>query len=260
MKKLALAVWVILATPMAHAGGVALLEDDTRIDFEGEQVRLVTADSDGMEMIFRQGRAYAIHHGQVIDISQMMARMGGMLAQSERDNHSPSGQFALRDTGRKESIAGFTGTVYQAETIDANGQKETTEMVLSGHPLVREMTQALIKVSTSMAQGMPGAQGIEQAWMKQNLNQQGVLRVEQDFQVKSLQAKNFPAAHFTLPGKPQAMPSLGNMPMMPGQAPISDPISRQPERARARVDDAVNNTVDRTVDRAVDHLIRGLLP
>lgn len=261
MSRIVFLIFGLLLTQVAQASGSAVLRDGTCIDFDEDRVRM-TMDSGASdarnEMIYRDGKAYVIQGGKVYDISQMMPAMVGALSSTGKgpDVHDTT-RVKLRDTGRSEKVAGISGKVYVAESMEDSGQVSRSEMVLSKHPLAVELTQAMAHVASSMA----GANA--RVWSKGPLENQGVLRVDQDFMVSSLQDQRFSDDHFALPSRPQAMPNFqGIMQSMGGNGapPIANPLSRQPERARSRVDSEVNNAADRVVDRAVDQILRGLIP
>ena len=259
MNKVWLLVGGLLFAPWALAGGSAVLQDGTRIDFEGERVRMtMSGDADGRnEMIYRDGKAYAVQGSAVYDLSQMMpAVMGAVSGAGDVQGSPDQTRVHMRDSGRSESVAGISGKVYIVESVDERGQVERTEMVLSRHPLAVELTRAMTHVAT----GMAGADA--RVWTKGPLDNQGVLRVEQDFVLSSLKAQRFADAHFALPAKPQAIPGMNGMMLSSqgGDMPVTDPISRQPERARSRIDSEINNAADRAVDRAMDQMLRGLIP
>jgi len=143
-------------------------------------------------------------------ISRMGASMGAMgLGGGEINILDVDGTPEIRNTGRTETVAGISGEVYEVISTNAsNGNREVTELVLSGHADALSAYQGFMRITTMMGE-MAGIQGLD-ALMDDTYGLAGkaVLRADNDWILTSVNRGNIPDANFALPAQPMDMPNI----------------------------------------------------
>ncbi len=127
---------------------------------------------------------------------------------------APSGDDTLRQefisakaTGKKETVAGFVGEVYELSWKDKDGV-HTAKSVLSKDPAVVEYSNAWMKLAENMAKSMGQKvdNSIGRYLEKQGL---GILKMGDDFQVVSIKPGKVNEQDFVLPKATMQMPMFG---------------------------------------------------
>lgn len=206
-----------LMSAAALAAGSAVVEgnDGTQrqrvsLEYSGDKLRMDMPQQANATLIVRDGTAYGIVAGMVLDLRTML----GMLAQ--RGLYPPTagpddlGRYrGLDDTGRRETVAGIEGAVYRLRYEDPQGQAHSEELVLSGDRRVSELTAAVDAIARRF-RAMAGQAAIpDEAALRAAVQGQGVLRYGDAFRVISLGAA--PAAsRFEIPSPLWQLPAIGN--------------------------------------------------
>lgn len=148
------------------------------------------------------------------DMAAMISRLGaGMSAMGFGGDEISIVDFdattEIRNTGRRETVAGISGEVYEVSTTNSsNGNREVTELVLSNHADALSAYQGFMRITTMMGE-MAGIQGLD-ALMDESygLGGQAVLRADNDWIMSSVTRGNIPDSNFVLPAEPTPMPNI----------------------------------------------------
>lgn len=288
------AFFILSLSPSLSFAGKAILDtgengsSQIQLEYYGANlVRLNMLQQDGAYMILRDGKAYSIF-GQGQDV--MVIDMASMGTMSSLVGNMSNGQNMLgeddiaelvsfEDTGRKETVAGASGDVYEITFVDGNGNKSSETLVLSNDPRAREMTSAFMSVSKSMMEALQQQQpkGFEQ--LQQAINNKGLLRFGSDFRVAYFESGEPSASRFDLPAEPQSF-NLGSMVESAQQSIteaepeagserrvgiLSNILGNQAERQQNRIEDKseevgqeIDSSVDSAVDKAVDRVFKSI--
>ncbi len=229
MIKRCIPLLILLLSVNAYAGGKVTIQSE----HEGEKMNMVIEylDANTLRMNMPgQGEAsgYMLVKGRkvytvtninnspmVMDMAAMgkMASAFGAPDNSTNQNNGPLGYKVLqiKATGKKETVAGFTGKVYLLTTQE-NGNTKTEEVVLSTAPQVRDYAAAWSHATIAMEKAMG-----QKAEEDTNLNNYmakhklGLLRYGKEFRVLSIENTTPPADRFNLPSPPMSMPDFGSM-------------------------------------------------
>lgn len=205
-QKRAIATLVAALLPLSvMAAGSAVLQfdgDTTNLSWQDNRtVRIDTPGEDNSFMLIRDGKAYVVQTEdgapQVMEIGDMMRNLSGQDKSEVFEEKIES----VKATGKKETVAGIAGEVYQFTVIDKDGKSKTTEAVLTNDPLVVEMTQAYLGFSEALA-GSKGTSEIRKAFPA---GKQGLLRSGDDMKLQSISSAAPAADAFKLPAEPVNM-------------------------------------------------------
>ncbi|MDM4771819.1 hypothetical protein [Solimonas sp. SE-A11] len=254
----------------SHAGsavvesGAGADRQRAALDYRGDRLRVDVQGQAGGALIVREGRAYALAEGMVIDLGGM----GGMLGQMQQGAISAGPDdlaryIGLERTTRKETIAGAAGTVHLLRYEDGAGHPHSEELVLSADVRARELADALQQMALAFRNMTGKAEAPGEAALRQQLGNQGVLRYGSEFRVISFGGQP-DAARFDLPSAPQQIPALGSI---GGEAAVPEAANndggwlgrvlggkaqRQQDRIEGRTESEADAATDRTVDRVLD--------
>ena len=160
-------------------------------------------------MLMRDGKAWMVMDMQgqvmVMDMAQMagMARgMGG----PPQDEAIKQELIKSKRTGRKETVAGYDGEVYEITWRDNFGT-HTAEAVLSTHPDVVEYSRAWMNFAQSMDSSMGHNAGSKNS-IGSFLDKEGkgILKMGDEFVVVSIKTGNIGDSRFKLPKATIQMP------------------------------------------------------
>lgn len=202
----------------AQAGSATIEAGDGKdrsrvlLEYQGDLLRIEpqgTSQGNGT-MIARDGKAFVIAGSSVFELSSMAGMMGRQ-APVPSDAPGNVGQFlGLDATGRSESVAGVSGSVYLMRYLDESGQEHRDELVLSTDKRARELGDAMQQFSRTLQRVLGHSAQDGEVQMRAQLQGRGVLRYAQGFRVASFGAE--PAAsRFELPSAPQRLPALGGL-------------------------------------------------
>jgi hypothetical protein len=202
----------------AQAGTATVTSDEGGelvFEYAGGDLLRVNTDDSGNYMVIRDDTLYVVtmNEGQpmVMNASSMMKGMAGVIGQA-----APSAATAevvsLTKTGRRETVAGIEGDVYEL-TVSEDGKERTTEIVMSGDRRAREFRDAMFAMARASAAAMGSDVKAGDADLEGRLQDldQGVLRVGQDMIVTAIDGKDVAVARFELPAEPMNMEGLGAM-------------------------------------------------
>jgi hypothetical protein len=269
----------------AWAGGTAVLRSsaegrttEMQVEYLGDRTRFNVQGQGDSYMIMRDGKAYAVTQGMVMDLSGMAKMMGSQMQANPGSMASNVDRYmGMHATGRSETVAGIRGDVYVVEYADENGQKHADEVVLSSDKRAWEFSQAMMKMGRSMARaaGIQERAGETEMWNTFNGKRAGVLRYGTQMQVVSLSSSDPASSRFELPSAPTQMPNLGAL--LSGanagasasgsantgaagttggtvdlDAFLGGKAQRQQDRVEQRTDQEVDKATDKAVDKALN--------
>jgi hypothetical protein len=166
-------------------------------------------------MLLREGTLYVVtvSDGQpmVINASSMMQAYSGFV-QAAAPSATTAEFVSLKKTGRKETVAGIEGEVYQL-TVREDGAEQVQEMVMSGDKRAREFRDALFAMATIGEQLLTDEQRADSEGLQRELQgmNMGVLRVGTDLTVTAIDSDTVAESRFVLPAEPMDMGNLGGM-------------------------------------------------
>ena len=207
---------LMLWAPQLFAAGIATLATGSGQDAEtmvieyddhGRTRMNMPAGQEGNGyMLSRDGKVWMVMNMQGQVMVMDMARMAAMAPPSGDDTLQQE-FISARATGKKETVAGFVGEVYELSWKDRNGV-QTAMAVLSKDPAVVEYSNAWMKLAENMAKSMGQKTGnsIGRYLEKKGL---GVLKMGDDFRVVSIQPGKVNEQDFVLPKATMQMPMFG---------------------------------------------------
>lgn len=174
---------------------------------DAETLRMDIGD-DTDYMLVRDGKMYMVSESEgeinVMDLSGMSAMVQAMASSGINDDNPFGSIESIEATGATANVAGIAGQVYRITSINANSSPETVDAVLTDDPLVIEMTQAYLTSITAMA-GPALTQAFESSLPDDN---RGLLSMEDQFRIDSINRSDPPAATFELPAEPVGLEGL----------------------------------------------------
>lgn len=186
------------------AGGSAIFKSDdgdTEILWQTDGAVRVGQTGSQEYMLMRDGKAYMVSHedgeAQVMEMTGIVQAMGDM-ANSSADLPIPETVDSVKATGKSETIAGVKGEIHLITTTEKDGTTSTMEAVLTDKPIIVEMTRSYMQAIGSIV----GAQSIETFTQALPAKKSGILRVDDDFVLKSISDQEPQAGMFELPANP----------------------------------------------------------
>lgn len=290
-----MAMSLAIASPL-FAGTATIQSSDgstSTFEYNGDMLRMGMPGSEGYA-IARDGTFYVVTNDNgnlmVIDAGSMMRTFAGA-AMDMAPAELNSEVISLKSTGRKETVAGIRGEVYELRFKDADGTEQREDMVLSSDPRALEFRDALFAM-VEMFGDLANSQELKEA-MKESADikgklasmNSGVLRFGSEMSVTNLDGQRVDAARFELPAEPMNLEGIGALfggmnPQAPagnaGSATTSengagsekktglfssmmgrlgDKVNRQSDRVSGSVEreiDEVDAETDQKVDSAID--------
>lgn len=202
------AVAALLAAPAfadltavyALAGGEQL-----RVEYRDAANFRIGTDAENYQLMV-DGHLYAVAQGQVIDVQKVSRQiravgadtfLAGLLGDATSDVPT---DVTVRPLGRRETIAGYTGEVYEAVARTSNGEQRA-EVVVADDADLKAVQDALMKVAKDAVAAV-GAESSAYARPLQQVEQLrlgGVLRYGEDLRLVSLQRAPIAAGRIALP-------------------------------------------------------------
>jgi hypothetical protein len=211
-----LAVVCIFAMPSVFAAGIAELATGSG---QGSETMVIEYDDQGHVrmnmpksqegsgyMLTRDGKVWMVMNMQGQVMVMDMAKMAAM-AGPGGDDAMQQEFVSAKATGGKETVAGFSGEVYELKWKDKSGV-HSAQAVLSKDPVVVEYSTAWMQFAENMAKsmGQKAENSIGRYLDKQGL---GMLRLGDDFKVVSIKPGKVNAQDFVLPKATMQMPMFG---------------------------------------------------
>lgn len=286
---------LLACTPLiASAAGVVTLEDSSgsrldRTTFEyldqhTARLNYGSSDRDGY-MLIRDGKAYAVSYDDgkpvVMDMAEMATfarQMGNQMGQQPQATMGADRveDFqSMKKTGRRETVAGIEGDVYQVSWRE-NGKLKSEEVVLSEDPRAVEFTEAFISATRTLGQTTKTEHAMadtDSLFGRLQRDRLGMLRFGSDTRVAAFQ-DGAERSRFELPAPVTSMQDMmygggaagaggddddtggGMFGGLFGKAGAK--AEQQKDRQEQRVEQKTDSAIDRTVDKAVDGLLKGL--
>ncbi|EED35690.1 conserved hypothetical protein [Luminiphilus syltensis NOR5-1B] len=269
--------------------GIATIESsdggETTLEYNETMLRINSAESTDAYMVVRDGNMYSVVDTgdgmMVMDAGAMMKQLGnsGMLP-TDWNSDLAGELLSFEDTGKKETVAGIRGDVYEARFRDEDGEERLETLVLSSDPRVQEYTQAMGQMMAFATSIAPEASREKSDDFMQRLTAMdaGVLRFGDDMRVSTISGETVPADRFELPAEPTDMSGLsgllgklstteaadseGESSTEPEEeekgglfSSVMGVLGAKTERQKDRVEDQVDETVDEETDKATDSVI-----
>ena len=217
MKKyMFLAMAMMLAAPSAFAAGIAELatgsgqSSETMVieyDDQGHvRMNMPKSQEGSGYMLTRDGKVWMVMNMQGQVMVMDMAKMAAM-AGPGGDDAMQQEFVSAKASGKKETVAGFTGEIYELKWKDKRGV-QSAQAVLSKDPVVVEYSNAWMQFAENMAKsmGQKTDNSIGRHLEKKGL---GMLRMGDDFKVISIKPGKVSAQDFVLPKATVQMPMFG---------------------------------------------------
>lgn len=238
MKKLFVAALALLASTSALAditatykireGGdltISYRDDNhVRMDVPGGGYALLTGEK--VYMVSQEGGQWV-----ATDLAQMKAMMANMpIPQSPAGKEKSENDFSFVNTGKKEVVAGYEGTLYEI-TDKTNGK--TYQAVLSNAEDITTLYKGLLRVSLKMVDNM----GLGKTMPELPDAKGGLLRQGQEFVLTRVDKADKGGAYYQLPpgvkmrDLSQAADAMKNMPM-----PSAQDMQNMDPRAKAMME------------------------
>lgn len=161
---------------------------DSYMLLQGKKIFIVSKDEDG--------------NWSAMDMDQMKGMAGMMGGLFGKKAKAAEYDMKLKDTGKKEEIAGFKGNVYSATYYENNKAVNTTEIVFSNKKDIQKINDAWISIAAGLAQvmGQDMSQLLEKSNRLAKENNYGVMiRMGTDMKLKSLKNASIDDSYFELP-------------------------------------------------------------
>jgi hypothetical protein len=144
----------------------------------------------------------------VLDLSSMLDMTGQNISTIGAMSGLPNtaGEVSLTALNQTETHAGITGEVYSVTLIEEDGRQTTREIVVTNHPVIRQVTRHLL--DTFVQQIQPESTRFLEQSQATLGERTGLLRVGEDWQVLSVDEQPTPAERFTLPAEPTSLQDM----------------------------------------------------
>ena len=226
MRGIVLLLCLVLAMPVAARAASDIVATYRYAD--GTIVTLCTRDTRHVRMdtsptaytLLSGGKVYSVNcdSGQcmVYDLEAVTASMAVGLTSMFGGGSEPAYEVRYKKTGRTETVAGYTGAVYDTTVLENGKAVRRDEMVLSTHADVMKVTDAWMAMAEVLTKSMGQSfcDALEEAG-KRGFG--GVLRYGDEMRLAKLSVRSLDAAYYELPahadqaqaGQPAAQPDNG---------------------------------------------------
>jgi hypothetical protein len=188
-------------------------------------------------------------------LAGMMSRFGIQAGTTGQEANRYQSSF--KDTGRTETVAGYKGSVYVAETKDEAGELiDRSEIVFSKHKDVELASKAWMSIATRLGNvvGLQTSQAIEKATKQaETSGYGGMLRVG-EMTLVSIEKPSLSTTHFDLPEFVEVM-EMDNRPTQGGDTSNADD---SPNFAKELGEEAGNAAQDEVKENTIDEVRKGV--
>ncbi len=211
------ALLMLALSPLsAGAAGTATIKNGSESNLmawqDSHTIRFDMPSADEGYMLSRDGKVYMVNTKaaggmpSVMEIGGMMQGFAKIANEGEDGKASPLARHitSMKATGRKETVAGIEGDVYEVTSTDNKGKSQTVDAVFTNDPLAVEMTKAYLSLSEAMA----GAEMVAEFKNALPNDKAGLLRMGDDMVVQSIAGTPPAADAFELPAKPVSMADM----------------------------------------------------
>jgi hypothetical protein len=189
-----------LTAVYAMAGGEQL-----RVEYRDAGNFRIGTDDENYQLML-DGRLYAVAQGQVIDVERMSRQIRAVGADTflasvlgDATSDVPT-DVSMRPLARQETVAGYTGDVYEAVARTSNGEQRA-EVVVTRNPDLTVVQDALLRAAKETVSAV-GAESSVYARPLEQVEQQrlgGLLRYGQDLKLVSLDRAPIAAGRISMP-------------------------------------------------------------
>ena len=179
-------------------------DNNVRIEAEGSPGYMIERDGHSYIVIKEHGRTMVLAMDEMRKtLGKMGARAGAMAGAFKAptvDTPSFGKIDHISDTGKPETVAGFSGEVYKVTYTDPNGKTETDDWVLTDAAPVVEMTHVFLTMTRN---AFPNAKAVaaRDAWVEQlPKDRRGILRAGKDIRLEIADQRRAPAQRLQAAG------------------------------------------------------------
>ncbi len=179
---------------------------------DGTAVTLSARDSDHIRMdtakdsytLLTGGKTYMVTKDdegwQATDMEKMAGMMGGMFGGQKKVNVDDY-KATYKYTGKKETVAGYTGKIYRVDVRDGAGKLVSSdELVLSTSKDIFRINMAMARIGSNMTgMAVSGMSAKPEAIKKQADKYGSVLRYGKDMTLVNVKKPSLKASHYELP-------------------------------------------------------------
>lgn len=208
MRRMVAVFLLVLAMPVLACAASDIVATYTYSD--GSMVTLVTRDKTHVRMdtsptsylLLAEGTVYSVTCEQgggcnAVDMAQMMNATG---FSGSMFGGGSATQYEVRyeRTGRKETVAGYKGAVYQAVVFEDGKVVSRDEMVMGTHSNIKRLTDGWIAMASAMTQTM--GQSFEDSLQEaRKMGYGGMLRYGETMRLSKLSVRNLNDSYYQLP-------------------------------------------------------------
>lgn len=167
---------------------------DSYMLLQGKKIYIVSKDEEG--------------NWSAMDLDQMKGMAGMMGGLFGKKAKAAEYDMKLKDTGKKEEIAGLKGNVYNATYYENGKVVNTSEIVFCNKKEIQKINDAWISIAAGLAQimGQDMSQLLEKSNRLAKENNYGVMiRMGNDMKLKSLTQKSMKDSYYELPSGVEVM-------------------------------------------------------
>ncbi|WP_020674991.1 hypothetical protein [Geopsychrobacter electrodiphilus] len=136
-------------------------------------------------------KMYLVNGKQVIDMTAAYAALKGMMGKAGVASSNP--QIMIKATGRKETIAGITGEVFQ---VTENGKSH--EAVIGQNKQLADVGKGMGAVINGMAGDSKSGEFLQHLDTEDTIKDPALLRFDQSFVLVSVTEGEIPASDFNV--------------------------------------------------------------
>jgi hypothetical protein len=181
--------------------------DKNHVRMEAGQDGYILVSGDKVYMVNRtKGKWQAVDMDEMSGMMKMFGK--GDLNAKSGEHYRPR----FEPTGRKETVAGYTGEVYLVTYADGSGGKQEQEMVMSDHPDVKKLNEAWVSLASRMAQmtGKDMAEALESATKEaREKGYGGILRSGDEMVLEKIEKPSLKASYYQLPAEAELVHMSG---------------------------------------------------
>lgn len=225
---LSLSAWAdVTATyQMGKNRMVISVRDDNHVRMDVDKDNFLLLSGDKTYSVRKEGKGWVAM--DLAEIGKMMGSMPKMPfpGAGEDEDTGPVGSFS--NTGRTETVAGYTGRVY--EVTDADGER--TELVLTNHKDITTLSRGMMRFGQQSMRNLGVADASDLPTDLVDSGYTGMLRQDKNMKLVSVDKADKGKGHYALPPGTtmQSMPKMPEMQnMMPQGMDMNDMKAKMQE-------------------------------
>ncbi len=180
-------------------------------EYDANNLRMNLPEGNPGYMLRQQDKIYVVTQQggrtMVFDLASAIQMFGDMAA-GATPAAVDAKVISLDATGKKETLGGLEGEVYQLEFVDHEGTRRSTDMVLSKAPLALTFRDSIFGLTEVMSRAIDKSTYQDELEATQEMQAKleelnlGVLRYGQDLKIQSISDTAVAAERFVLPAQP----------------------------------------------------------